>query len=138
MQVETAILAHQIVDQPDGRVDLIGLIDGVRAPHLPVTVNPMILYAVFRAESGDIGEHAARLEMTDSAGTTLLTTPPLPFTIHQMWEEVYDQLPIVFQIPRLTYNQPAHYRFHIVMDDRVLHTLRYHVVMDEAGPPAPE
>lgn len=135
MYVAFALLADSANVTADGKLNILGVFDAVRAATLP-TVHPRVhLVARMKAQGSDVGAHRLALQVTGPGGTVLLSTEaeiaigPMPAGVAEV------DLPLV-QAFDLPLEQAGPHAVTLVLDGRVVAQLPMTVMSTGTGPTA--
>ena len=95
MYVAFALLADAANVALDGKLNILGVFDGVRAAAFPTVLPRVHLVARLKAQAGDVGPHRIGLQVTGPGGATLVTAE-IELTIHPLPAGVAEvDIPIV-------------------------------------------
>ncbi|MGH7503877.1 MAG: DUF6941 family protein [Longimicrobiales bacterium] len=111
MDLHLSLLCDEVRERPDGRLDIVGVIDELIAPGFPAMQERMTVLFVMAWSDGEIGGQAFRADLVDEAGRRVLTI------------EGVTQVPdgrdsprtrVAMPLERVVFPQEGRYRFELV------------------------
>jgi hypothetical protein len=135
MYVAFALLADAANVAADGKLNILGVFDVLRAASFPAAYPRVHLVARLKAQTADVGARRLALQVTGPGGATLLASeaqveiPPLPPGVAEI------DIPLV-QVFDLPIERPGPHAVLLLVDGRVASQLPVTVVGDgaPAGP----
>ena len=118
MYVAFALLADAANVALDGKLNILGVFDVVRAAGFPTVLPRVHLVARLKAQVGDVGPHRVGLQVTGPGGATLLTAE-IELTIHPLAAGVAEvDIPLV-QALDVQLQRPGPHAVLLMLDGQV-------------------
>lgn len=126
MQVPLAVLADYANLTLDGKLNIMGIFQGITAPNVPITHPQMQLVILFQVEPAERGKRKEiEITLLDADGAALLKLGQeiiIPENI-----PANTQLPQIAQINGISFNKYGDYAFHILVNGETKATVRFAV-----------
>lgn len=133
MELKFAILADWINETREGKANIIGEFDRIRAPQVPVVHQHLALIARFEAKVSEGTQHAFRFGLYDEDGAEVMPlSPEVPLEFVSTGRGKPFRGNMIVNVGGLSLPKYGDYEFHLLVDGRHMASITFSLIqLDE-------
>jgi len=139
MELRLALVCDDVRERPDGRLDVIGILDEFHAPGFPAVQQRMTVLFVMEWEADEEGAQVFRADLVGPDETRVLTIEGGTEVPARLARATPPRTRLILPIENVIFPRPGPYRFDLIAggDTHRACTLHLHARPDAAPQPRP-